>query len=630
MSGKYDQLSKDIIKNVGGKSNIAGVTHCITRLRFKLRDESKAKTDVIKALDGVVTVMQSGGQYQVVIGNHVPDVYESVIKVGNLSDLANSEGEAVKLSPGAALIDIISGVFQPALGALVATGMIKGFLALFVFFGWVDTAGGVYQVLYAVGDGFFHYLPIFLGYTAAKKFNSNLFVGMALGAALMYVNDVLAMASGEVIGTMFAGTDFAANIYATFFGLPITIPMAGYASSVVPVILAVFIASKLEKWLKTVIPDVVKSFLVPTITLVVVAPLTFIVVGPIASVLTSLIGVITNTVFSISPILAGLVLGALWQILVIFGLHWGVIPLAFVNLGALGYDFILSLVFAASFAQTAVVMALAFKSKDVKFKSFTIPVIISGLFGVTEPAIYGITLPRKLPFWISCVGAAIGGAIIGIFGVKTYMLGGLGVFGFPSYIDPATNNITGIFGALAGVGVAMVFSFVATMILYKEKEPVEVSASGDAPVQMIYAPIAGEIVPLNQVEDAAFSSEALGKGFAIMPKEGKVYAPVDGEIVTLFKTKHAIGIKTESGMEILIHVGMDTVKLNGQFFDAKINQGDFVKRGDLLLEFDMAGIKAAGYSLITPVVITNSDDYVDFALNNDRVATLNECVMSVI
>ncbi|MBS7525211.1 beta-glucoside-specific PTS transporter subunit IIABC [Fusibacter paucivorans] len=630
MSSKYDQLSKDIIKNVGGKSNIAGVTHCITRLRFKLRDESKAKTDVIKALDGVVTVMQSGGQYQVVIGNHVPDVYESVIKVGNLSDLANSEGEAVKLSPGAALIDIISGVFQPALGALVATGMIKGFLALFVFFGWVDTAGGVYQVLYAVGDGFFHYLPIFLGYTAAKKFNSNLFVGMALGAALMYVNDVLAMASGEVIGTMFAGTDFAANIYATFFGLPITIPMAGYASSVVPVILAVFIASKLEKWLKTVIPDVVKSFLVPTITLVVVAPLTFIVVGPIASVLTSLIGVITNTVFSISPILAGLVLGALWQILVIFGLHWGVIPLSFVNLGALGYDFILSLVFAASFAQTAVVMALAFKSKDVKFKSFTIPVIISGFFGVTEPAIYGITLPRKLPFWISCVGAAIGGAIIGIFGVKTYMLGGLGVFGFPSYIDPATNNITGIFGALAGVGVAMVFSFVATMILYKEKEPVEVSASGDAPVQMIYAPIAGEIVPLNQVEDAAFSSEALGKGFAIMPKEGKVYAPVDGEIVTLFKTKHAIGIKTETGMEILIHVGMDTVKLNGEFFDAKINQGDFVKRGDLLLEFDMAGIKAAGYSLITPVVITNSDDYVDFALNNDRVATVNECVMSVI
>lgn len=633
MASKYDGLAKIIINNVGGKSNVISLTHCITRLRFKLKDETKANTELLKNTDGIVTVVQSGGQYQVVIGNHVPDVYEVVSKIGGFAAASESDEEGTKMSPGAAFIDMISGIFQPALGVLAATGMIKGLLALFVFLKWLSPESGVYQLLFSVGDGFFHYMPIFLGFTAAKKFKVNQFTGMTLGASLMYINDVTAMASGTPISTMFAGTDFAANVYATFFGLPITIPMAGYASSVVPIVLAVYVASKVEKIFKKIIPDVVKVFLVPMFTLMVCAPLTFIVVGPIASILTSIIGILAGGAYALSPIVAGLFLGAMWQILVIFGLHWGVIPLAFVNFGTLGYDYILALVFAASFAQTAVVMAIAIKTKDEKLRSLSIPAIISGFFGVTEPAIYGITLPRKKPFWISCIAASIGGGVIGMAGVNGYMLGGLGVFGFPSYINPATNDISGMIWALIGVLVAMALAFVATMITYKEDVKLESKSSitnDTMKENVLLSPLNGSVVALSDIEDAAFSTGALGNGLAILPTEGKLVSPVDGEIVTLFKTKHAVGIKSDSGIEILIHVGMDTVKLEGKYFNSLVNQGDHVKKGDVLLEFDIEAIKAEGYSMLTPIVITNSSNYADLVFEVGKNITVNEALMVLV
>ena len=633
MASKYDGLAKIIINNVGGKSNVVSLTHCITRLRFKLKDETKANTELLKNTDGIVTVVQSGGQYQVVIGNHVPDVYEVVAKIGGFAAASESDEAGPKMSPGATFIDMISGIFQPVLGVLAATGMIKGILALFVFLKWLSPESGVYQLLYSVGDGFFHYMPIFLGYTAAKKFKVNPFIGMSLGASLMYVNDVAVMAASTPISTMFAGTEFATNVYATFFGLPITIPMAGYASSVIPIVLAVYVASKVEKFFKKVIPDVVKLFLVPMFTLMVCAPLTFIIVGPIASILTSLISILTGAAYSLSPIVAGLFLGAFWQVLVIFGLHWGVVPLAFVNLGNLGYDYILSLVFAASFAQTAVVMAIAIKTKDQKLRSLSIPAIISGFFGVTEPAIYGITLPRKKPFWISCIASAIGGAIIGMAGVNGYIVGGLGVFGFPSYINPATNDISGMVWALIAVLVAMVLAFVATMITFKEDVKSESKSSASNDIMngnVLLSPLNGSVKALSDIEDAAFSTGALGNGLAILPSEGKLVSPVDGEIVTLFKTKHAVGIKSDSGIEILIHVGMDTVKLEGKYFNALVKQGDHVKKGDVLLEFDIEAIKAEGYSMLTPVVITNSSNYSDLVFEVGKDITVDEALMVLV
>lgn len=635
MASKYDALAKMIITNVGGKSNVISLSHCVTRLRFKLKDESKANTELLKSTEGIVTVMQSGGRYQVVIGNHVPDVFEVVNKIGGFSEQSNSSENTAKGNFGAQLIDIISGVFQPALGVLAATGMIKGFLALFVFLKWISPESGVYRILFAVADGFFHYLPIFLGFTAAKKFNVNQFVGMALGASLMYINDVAVMSKLEPLSMLFKGTPFATNVYSTFLGLPITIPMSGYASSVVPIILSVYIASILEKFFKKITPDVVKAFIVPMMTLMVCAPLTIIIVGPIASILTSAIGIITSSAYAFSPLVAGLLLGAVWQVLVIFGLHWGVIPIVFMNLSALGYDFILSMVFAASFAQTAVVMAIAAKTKDKNLRSLSIPSIISGIFGVTEPAIYGITLPRKTPFYISCLAASVGGGIIGATGVKTYMLGGLGVFGIPSMINSATNDISSMIWAIIATGISMILGFILTFVTFKDgesslsKKASDIS-KGTQNDNVVASPLQGVVIDLSEIEDAAFSSGALGKGVGIIPTVGKVVSPLDGEVTSLFVTKHAIGIKSDTGVEILIHVGMNTVALDGKHFSAAVKQGDQVKKGDTLLEFDMEAILANGYSLVTPVVVTNSDKFSDVVFEVNRNVDFNDDLITLI
>ncbi|QUI23514.1 PTS glucose transporter subunit IIA [Vallitalea pronyensis] len=634
MDSKYEGLARTIIKHVGGKSNVISVTHCATRLRFKLKDESKANSDVLKNTEGIITVMQSGGQYQVVIGKTVSHVYEVVNKICGLGD-GSSSGQDVngkKLSPGAAFIDIITGVFLPALGVLAATGMIKGLLALFTYFGALTTESGTYQLLYAVADGFFHYLPIILGYTAAKKFNVNVFVGMALGGSLLYVDDVLVMAGKEAISTLFSSTPFAMNVYGEFLGLPITLPASGYATSIVPIIMAVFIASKVEKFMKKVMPDSVKTFLVPLFTLAICTPFTFIVVGPISSVLTSLVGIITSSAFSLSPVFAGILVGGLWQVLVIFGLHLGMVPIVMMNFATLGYDFILSPFFAATFAQTAVVLAIMLKTKDQKLRSLCIPSFISGIFGVTEPAIYGITLPRKKPFIISCIGAAIGGAIIGAAGVKSYMVAGMGIFGFTAYINGATNDISGMIWAIIACGVAIVFSFVVTYVLYKDKKKNDLPEKQTPTGETIHlnSPINGEVIPLTDVDDAAFSSGALGSGVAILPQNGQLIAPEDGVIVSLFNTNHAIGIHTDSGAEMLIHIGVDTVQLEGKYFNAQVKQGDRVKKGQVLLTFDIEAIKKEGYSVTTPVLITNADQYADVVFDIGQQVTIHDELITLI
>ena len=482
MASKYDGLARIIIQNVGGKSNIISVAHCITRLRFKLKDESKANKEVLESTDGVIKVMQSGGQYQVVIGNQVNDVYDAVLDVGHFqgAGTVDEDGNAVddggsdgkKKSPVSILIDVISGVIQPTLGVLAATGIIKGLLALFDFLGWIPSTSGTYQVWYAVADGFFYFLPIILGYTAAKKFKMNEFIGMALGIALCYPN-MVNITSGEVLGSVFTGTAFEMSYYTTFFGIPVIMPASGYTSSVVPIIIAVAVGCKLEKWLRQVIPDVIKLFIVPFVTLVIMVPLTYLVIGPIASILCNILTVIFSAIYSlpvVGGIIAGLLIGAFWQVLVIFGLHWGLVPLSLINYSTLGYDFILSPYFCVSFAQTFVVLAIILKTRDEKLKKIAIPAFISGIFGVTEPAIYGVTLPKKKPFIYSCIGGAIGGAFIGMMGVRSYSMGGLGLFGLPSYIDvTGTTGIQSLINVVIGTIIASVIGFVLTWFLYKDE-----------------------------------------------------------------------------------------------------------------------------------------------------------------
>lgn len=481
MASKYDGLARIIIQNVGGKSNIISVAHCITRLRFKLKDESKANKEVLESTDGVIKVMQAGGQYQVVIGNQVNDVYDAVLEVGHLAaaGAVDEEGNAVeetsgggKKSPVSLLIDVISGTLQPTLGVMAATGIIKGLLALFDFLGLIPAASGTYQVWYAVADGFFYFMPIVLGYTAAKKFKVNEFIGMAIGIALCYPAMVNSTA-GTVLGTVFTGTAFEMSYYLTFFGIPLIMPASGYTSSVVPIILAVAIAAPLEHWLKKVIPDVIKLFVVPFVTLIVMVPLTYLVIGPIASILCSILSLFFNAIYSI-PVVGGLIggvlIGAFWQVLVIFGLHWSLVPLAMINYSLLGYDFILSPYFCVSFAQTFVVLAIVLKTKDEKLKKIAIPAFISGIFGVTEPAIYGVTLPKKTPFIYSCIAGAIGGAFTGLMRTRSYSIGGLGLFGLPSFIDTTgVMGLTNMIYILIAILIASVAGFAMTYVLYKDE-----------------------------------------------------------------------------------------------------------------------------------------------------------------
>ena len=481
MASKYDGLARIIIQNVGGKSNIISVAHCITRLRFKLKDESKANKEVLESTDGVIKVMQAGGQYQVVIGNQVNDVYDAVLEVGHLAaaGAVDEEGNAVeetsgggKKSPVSLLIDVISGTLQPTLGVMAATGIIKGLLALFDFLGLIPAASGTYQVWYAVADGFFYFMPIVLGYTAAKKFKVNEFIGMAIGIALCYPAMVNSTA-GTVLGTVFTGTAFEMSYYLTFFGIPVIMPASGYTSSVVPIILAVAIAAPLEHWLKKVIPDVIKLFVVPFVTLIVMVPLTYLVIGPIASILCSILSLFFNAIYSI-PVVGGLIggvlIGAFWQVLVIFGLHWSLVPLAMINYSLLGYDFILSPYFCVSFAQTFVVLSIVLKTKDEKLKKIAIPAFISGIFGVTEPAIYGVTLPKKTPFIYSCIAGAIGGAFTGLMRTRSYSIGGLGLFGLPSFIDTTgVMGLTNMIYILIAILIASVAGFAMTYVLYKDE-----------------------------------------------------------------------------------------------------------------------------------------------------------------
>ncbi|MEY8748438.1 beta-glucoside-specific PTS transporter subunit IIABC [Bacillales bacterium AN1005] len=624
---KYEQLAKDIIENVGGKENVNSVVHCITRLRFKLKDEGKANTEVLKNMDDVITVMKSGGQYQVVIGNHVPDVYKAVVGVGGFESNTSGSENVQEESQGLfnKFIDIISGIFAPTLGVLAATGMIKGFNALFVALGLYANTTGTYQILNAVGDALFYFFPIFLGYTSMKKFGGNHFIGMAIGAALVYPT-LSGLSSGDPLYTLFTGTIFESPIHITFLGIPVI--LMSYSSSVIPIILATYVGTKLEKWFAKVIPDVVKNFLVPFFTLLVIVPLTFIVIGPVATWLGKLLGEGTLWVYDLSPILTGLVVGGLWQVFVMFGLHWGLVPIAINNISVHGSDYILAFNSATSMATAGVVLGVLVATKQKKYKTLSIPAFISAVFGVSEPALYGITLPLKRPFIITLITSSIGGCIMGIMGTKAYMMGGLGVFGLPTKISPDGIGM-GFWGAVIAMAANLIVGFILTYFfgIDKKKEKEELKQNEKAlQVQennvptdvVIFSPLKGEVKNLSDIDDAAFSSGLLGKGVAITPTEGKLMSPVSGIVSAVFPTKHAIGITTDSGAEILMHIGMDTVQLGGKFFSTNIKQGDRVEQGQLLIEFDIEKIKEAGYPIVTPVVVTNQDQYKEIKVVNEQ------------
>ena len=622
---KYENLAKEILENVGGKENINSLTHCVTRLRFRLKDESKANDEALKNNPGVVTVMKSAGQYQVVIGNHVPLVYGDVCELAGISNGTQQVEEAPQ-GLFNKLIDIISGCFQPILGPLCAAGIIKGLNALLVFIlGSSFSNSGTYMILNAIGDSIFNFLPIILGYTAAKKFNVNVVVGMIIGATLCYPTiqtDTLS-AAGKAIGTL----PFIGSYYTKFIGIPFV--SGNYTSTVVPVICIVALAAQIQKIAKKFVPEMLQNFFVPFFVLIISLPIGLLVIGPIVSLLTTVLSNMFAGLYAFSPIVTAFVIGALWQCLVIFGLHWALVPMAMVNIGNLGYDTILPGMLGTTFAATGVLAAMYLKLKDENKKALAIPGVISAFCGVTEPAIYGFLLPEKTPFVFSCIGGAVGGAIMGTVAAKQYVIGGLGIFSVVNFISPK-GNATGMIVSLIAGAVSLVVGFVLTMIFYKTNDQqVENKEVTKLEEEIILAPIKGEVKPIEESSDAAFASGALGKGVVILPEEGKVYAPVTGTVTVLFPSLHAIGITSDAGVELLIHIGINTVQLNGEGFTAHIKQGDQIKQGQLLVEFAMNKIKEAGYSLETPVLVTNYADLKEVKNTSASSVQLQETLIEV-
>lgn len=637
--GKYENLAKIILDKVGGKSNISSLTHCVTRLRFRLKDESLADDEGLKNTDGVVTVMHSAGQYQVVIGNHVPLVYKDFLSVAEMRDDDTIQEDNSPKGFFNKFMDIISGSFQPLLGVMCAMGIVKGLNA---FIGFVVGAGysvtGTYQVLNAIGDALFYFLPVILGFTSAKKFKLNPMIGMAIGAVLVYPSIQLSAISAT--GAAIGNAGILGEYHTTFLGIPF---IAGnYTQTVVPVIAIVYLASKLEKLFKKVIPEMIQAFFVPLFVMLVSLPVGLLVIGPVISMLTNLLSQIFEQLNLFSPLLFGAVIGFAWMFLVIFGLHWALVPMMILNISQLGFDTIVVALYGHSFALLGAILAMYLKYTDKNKKALAIPAMISSFCGVTEPGIYGFALPEKLPFLFSCIASGIAGAIFTILAGKSYIMGGLGIFGILNFIAP-DGNIRGVYLGLICIVVSIVIAFVLTLLFWKNSDINNNSTNNtdnlnnsnkddkiSVKKEVVSSPVKGKVIALENLDDAAFAQGVLGKGVGVELTDGKVYAPFDGTVTTLFPTNHAIGITSDLGTDLLIHVGIDTVNLNGEGFLPHIKQGDKVKRGQLILEVDLNILKEKGINVQTPVIVTNTDDYVDIIDTKQKEVNNEDMLLTLI
>ncbi|ATY01792.1 PTS beta-glucoside transporter subunit IIABC [Klebsiella aerogenes] len=615
---EYKALAQDILHRVGGKENIVSLVHCATRLRFKLKDNAKADAEGLKANPGVIMVVESGGQFQVVIGNHVHDVWLAVRQQAGLSDDSEPvpQEKAAKSSVLSQLIDIISGIFTPFIGVMAATGLLKGLLALALTCGWLTPQQGTYKIWFAASDALFFFFPLFLGYTAGKKFGGNPFISMVIGGALTHPLMIQAFEASQTGAPV-----------EHFLGIPVT--YINYSSSVIPIILASWVCCWLERKSNAVLPSAMKNFFTPAICLAVVVPLTFLVIGPLATWLSHMIANGYQVIYVFAPWLAGAVLGALWQVCVIFGLHWGLIPLMINNMTVLGHDSMLPIILPAVIAQVGAVLGILLATRDSRQRMLAGSAFSAGLFGITEPAIYGLTLPLRRPFIFGCIAGAIGGAITAFSNSYAYSFGVPNIF-FPAQMIPPGGIDFSVWGGLIGTGVAFILACVLTFFAGMPRSQAEQAiVVAPAAENDILAPMSGSVLALDQVPDSTFASGLLGKGVAIIPAVGKVIAPFSGEVASLFQTKHAIGLLSDSGIELLIHVGIDTVKLDGVPFTAHVKEGDKVQAGDLLLEFDRQAILDAGYDLATPIIISNSDEYRSVEIVSASVVDAGQPLLSV-
>ena len=621
----YANVAKKILEKIGGESNVNSVQHCMTRLRFTLKDESKADDEAIRKIKGVMGVTKQGGQYQVIIGNNVGNCYKELLKLGNFQE-GTSDKNAEKKGLFNTILDVVSGCMSATMPAIIGAGMIKVLLVILPMLGILAETSQTYIILSALGDATFYFLPLILCISASKKFNINPYTLAAVIAVMVYPDFIGLVDAGEKI---------------SLFGLPVA--SASYAYSVIPVIMMAWVMTYVEKLADKITPAVTKNFLKPMLTLLIALPIALVVIGPIGYYAGEMLSSAMVFVYDKAGWLAIAIMSALMPLLVMTGMHWAFVPLSLMNINNpnVGFDTLLLVgMLGSNLAQASSCLAVFLKSKNKDLKQVAGASSISAfLAGVTEPAMYGVTLKYKKPLYACMIAGGVSGLYAGFVGLKCYVFATPALISLVQFIDP--NGGSNFINALIVVAITVSVSFTLTWIFGFEDpankeddeettEEVAVEKEEVISSSVVLSPIEGKAVSLKQVNDITFSEEIMGKGVAIIPTVGRDVSPVNGIVSALFETKHAIGLTADNGAEILIHIGLDTVKLGGKHFTSHVKTGDKVKAGDLLVEFDIKAIKEEGYETITPVLVTNTDSYNDvLALIDKDVKEKDELIKAV-
>lgn len=599
----YSVTAKELIKKLGGEKNVDSLTHCMTRLRFVLKDESGIDDKAVENIPGVMGIMKKGGQYQVIIGNNVAKCYSEINKLYGFFDTASSNGKKVKRNPVTVALDFISGCMTPMIPAIIAGGLIKVLLVVLgpSLLNVISATGDTYIIMNAIGDAAFYFLPVFIAVTASKKLGCNTYLAVMVAAMLLYP-DLITLLGGEAPTKLFG---FIPVIHGS------------YSSSVIPAMLATILLKYVEKLVDKITPEWSKNFLKPLLIVLITAPITLCLLAPLGLVIGNGLQFVLNYIYNFAPWLAMALFAAFMPFIVMTGMHWAFVPAALLAISNPGYELmLLPAMLASNIAQAGATFAVAVKTKDSKMRQIAIPAGISALLaGVTEPAMYGVTLKLKKPMYAACIAGGVGGIIMGIVKLKAYAFATPCLTAIVQFISPDGGK--NMLFACIIAALSFVLSFVLALIMTKNKaetteETSSPKAEGSADLT-IANPVSGEVIALSEVNDATFSSGVLGEGYAVIPIEGKVTAPFDGKVETLMDTHHALGLVSNSGIEMLIHVGLETVTLNGKYFTPKVAEGDSFKKGDVLLTFDLEAIKKEGYDTTTPVVVSNVDDYAAFA-----------------
>lgn len=589
----YQDTARQIIDRIGGKENVLSLFHCITRLRFLLKDNDKADRAALEALDGVMGVNISGDQFQLIIGNDVEPLCKALLAV--LPDLDNAARPTNRRNPVSVVLEGLSSIFSPIIPAIAGAGILKGMLALMVAMQWVETTNQTYQILLAISDGVFYFMPLALSFSAAKKFGANPYVAVALAAVLFH----------PAIQTL-----FKAGAPVNFIGLPV--PTVNYASTVIPILLAVWLLSHVERLIDRFMPGPLKTMFVPLLCLLIVTPITLIAIGPVGIYTgNALSGGIIWLVENMG-IVAGVVVGGTLSLIIITGMHYVIVPIMINNISTMGFDPIKILFYIANLGQAGAAFGVFLRARDKKLKSLALTTSFSAMMGITEPAMYGVNIRYKRPFAAALAGGACGGAFAMAMGVKTYAFALSGLPGLPALVGPT------FLWALVSIAISFVCAATHTVILgFEEAAQPVVAGVSPMPIarseEKLFAPVSGELKALNTLSDPVFADEIFGKGLAIYPTTGELRSPVNGKVASVFETHHALALQSDTGAEILIHIGIDTVKLGGRHFTSHIEAGQFIEVGDLLVTFDLDALRAEGIDPSVILVVTNSECYGDIS-----------------